>query len=421
MDDPEVISLGCRLNAHEGDRMRGLMRAAGLHNAVAINSCAVTGEAVRQSRQAIRRARKANPGARIVVTGCAAQIEPAKFAAMPEVDAVLGNGGKLDAAEWNAIASGARIRVNDIMSVRETAGHLAEGYGDRARAFLEVQNGCDHRCTFCIIPFGRGNSRSAPATEIVDAARRIVDEGFREIVVTGVDLTSYGHDLEGAPALGSLVSAILDGVPDLHQLRLSSIDGAEIDELLLERIVSDERLAPHLHLSLQAGDDMILKRMKRRHTRGEAIELCGRLRDRRPEIAFGADIIAGFPTETEAMFQRSLDLVDEAGLQYLHVFPYSPRTGTPAARMPQVERAEIKARARRLRDKGAAALGKFLQAHVGTSREGAGGIGRARASGEFCVRRALRADGCKSGRVGSRRYFRVRRRSSGRGGCDPGP
>ena len=347
--------------------MRVLMRGAGLGGAVAVNTCAVTGEAVRQSRQAVRRAHRANPGARIVVTGCAAQIDPEEFANMPEVDAVLGNGGKLDAAEWREIAGGASMRVNDIMSVRETAGHMADGYGDRARAFLEVQNGCDHRCTFCIIPYGRGNARSAPVSDVVESARRLVDSGFKEIVLTGVDLTSYGADLGETARLGDLVAAILDGVPNLYQLRLSSIDGAEIDDALFERIAGDERLAPHLHLSLQAGDNMILKRMKRRHTRENAIELCIRLRTLRPDIAFGADFIAGFPTETDAMFEQTLALVDEAGLQYLHVFPYSPRDGTPAARMPQLEKSVIADRARRLRAAGAAALTDFYDSLVGAA------------------------------------------------------
>ncbi|MEQ8934442.1 MAG: tRNA (N(6)-L-threonylcarbamoyladenosine(37)-C(2))-methylthiotransferase MtaB, partial [Amphiplicatus sp.] len=319
MRDTEIISLGCRLNAYEGEAMRRLAGEAGLSNAVVVNSCAVTNEAVRQTRQTIRRARRENPSAKIIVTGCAAQIEPAAFAAMPEVDAVLGNHEKLQADDWKALAgAGGQIRVNDIMAVRETAGHLIDGYGDRARAFMQVQNGCDHRCTFCIIPYGRGNSRSTPIAHAVEEARRLTAAGHREIVLTGVDITSYGADLDGAPSLGALVGAILDHVPDLYRLRLSSIDGAEIDEALVERIAADERVAPHLHLSLQAGDDMILKRMKRRHTRAQAIEFCARLRARRPEIAFGADIIAGFPTETEDMFEQSLNLVDEAGLPYVH-------------------------------------------------------------------------------------------------------
>jgi len=370
VSEPEVISLGCRLNAHEGERMRSLAAAAGFADAVVVNSCAVTNEAVRQTRQTIRRARRANPNARIIVTGCAAQIDPASFTAMSEVDAVLGNGEKLDAGEWRALARGGETsRVNDIMNVRETAGHLIDGYGDRARAFLEVQNGCDHRCTFCIIPYGRGPSRSAPIADLVDAARRLSDAGHREVVLTGVDMTSYGQDIDGAPRLGALVSAILDGAPQLKRLRLSSIDCAEIDDELFERITADARVAPHLHLSLQAGDNLILKRMKRRHTREQAIDFCGRVRGRRPEIAFGADIIVGFPTETEEMFEQSLALVDEAGLQYTHVFPFSPRDGTPAARMPQLDRLIIRLRAERLRAKGEAALEQFLDGLVGREEE----------------------------------------------------
>jgi len=366
VSEPQVISLGCRLNAFEGERVRTLAQEAGFGDAVVVNSCAVTNEAVRQTRQTIRRARRSHPRARIIVTGCAAQIDPGAFARMPEVDAVLGNVEKLDAREWRALSAGGETaRVDDIMNVRETAGHLIDGYGDRARAFLEVQNGCDHRCTFCIIPYGRGNSRSTPVGDVVAAARRLVEAGRREIVLTGVDLTSYGHDLDGAPSLGTLVGAVLEGTPDLFRLRLSSIDCAEIDEALFERIVGEERFAPHLHLSLQAGDNMILKRMKRRHTREQAIALCARVRARRPGIAFGADIIAGFPTETEEMFARSLGLIDEAGLAYTHVFPFSPRDGTPAARMPQLDRAVIRERARALREKGEAALRKFLDGLVG--------------------------------------------------------
>ena len=359
--------MGCRLNGYESEAMKRLSANAGLGDAVIVNSCAVTNEAVRQTRQHIRRARRDNLNAKIVVTGCAAQIDPTSFSAMDEVDAVIGNAEKLDPAEWSALATdvGELVRVNDIMSVRETAGHLIDGYGDRARAFMQIQNGCDHRCTFCIIPYGRGNSRSTPIHECVAQARRLVENGHREIVLTGVDITSWGGDLDGAPTLGVLVAAILDGVPELYQLRLSSIDGAEIDEALFDRIAEDARIAPYLHLSLQSGDDMILKRMKRRHTRSQAIEFCQSLRARRPEIAFGADIIAGFPTETEAMFQNSIDLVEEAGLQYLHVFPFSPREGTPAARMRQLERREIKDRAARLRAAGDAAHHRFLDSLVG--------------------------------------------------------
>ncbi|MBI1364519.1 MAG: tRNA (N(6)-L-threonylcarbamoyladenosine(37)-C(2))-methylthiotransferase MtaB [Alphaproteobacteria bacterium] len=366
MTRTEVISLGCRLNAHEGEKIRRLAEDAGLSSTVVVNSCAVTGEAVRQSRQAIRRARRANPGARIVVTGCAAQIDPGAFAAMAEVDAVLGNEEKLNPSDWRALtAAGESFRVNDIMAVRDTAGHLIDGYGDRARAFLQVQNGCDHRCTFCIIPFGRGNSRSVPVAAVVAAAERLAAAGHAEIVLTGVDITSYGADLEGAPTLGDLVGAILDGAPSLRRLRLSSIDGAEVDEALFDRLTGDDRIAPHLHLSLQAGADVILKRMKRRHSRADAIAFCRRARAARPDIAFGADIIAGFPTETEEMFEESLSLVDEAGLDYVHVFPFSPREGTPAARMPQLPRAVVKERAERLREKADVALRRFLDGLVG--------------------------------------------------------
>jgi len=363
----DIISLGCRLNAVESQAMRIISAGAGLDDAVIINSCAVTGEAVRQARQRIRRARRERPNAKIIATGCAAQIDPQAFAAMEEVDFVLGNQEKLSPAQWRAVASGKAepVIVNDIMAVRETAGHLIDGYGERARAFLQIQNGCDHRCTFCIIPYGRGNARSAPVANIVAQAQRLVEAGHFEIVLTGVDITSYGGDLEGTPTLGALVSALLDRVPDLYRLRLSSIDGAEIDDALFDRITGDARVAPYLHLSLQAGDNMILKRMKRRHTREQAIELCHEVRARRPEVAFGADIIAGFPTETEEMFQQSLDIIDEAGLQYVHAFPFSPREGTPAARMPQLERTVIKARAARLREKGKAATHRFLDSLVG--------------------------------------------------------
>ncbi len=347
--------------------MRRLADGAGCNDVAIVNTCAVTNEAVRTARQRIRRLKRERPDARIVVTGCAAQTEPGAFAAMDEVSAVIGNQEKLDAAQWRSLAETADdiIRVNDIMSARETAGHMIDGYGDRARAFLQIQNGCDHRCTFCIIPYGRGNSRSAPIAEVVEQARRLGDNGHREIVLTGVDITSYGSDLDGAPRLGRLVAALLDQAPDLYRLRLSSIDGAEIDDELFERIVGDARVAPHLHLSLQAGDNLILKRMKRRHSREQAIDLCAAVRARRPDVAFGADLIAGFPTETEAMFQNSLDIVDEAGLSYLHVFPFSPRVGTPAARMPQLPRADVKARAARLRAKGEAALSAFLDGLVG--------------------------------------------------------
>jgi len=367
----DIITLGCRLNAAESEAMRRMAGAARLDDAVVINTCAVTNEAVRVARQRIRRARRERPAARIIVTGCAAQIEPGSFAAMSEVDAVIGNQEKLTPQEWRALAdhSGAALRVNDIMSVRETAGQMIDGYGDRARAFLQIQNGCDHRCTFCIIPYGRGNSRSVPVNVAVEQARRLVAAGHREIVLTGVDMTAYGADLEDAPNLGILVAAMLDQIPDLYRLRLSSIDCAEIDDGLFERLTGDDRVAPYLHLSLQAGDNMILKRMKRRHTREQAIEFCHKMRERRPGIAFGADIIAGFPTETDAMFQRSIDIIGEAGLQYCHIFPFSPRQGTPAARMPQLPRTVVKERAARLRNAGTRALHVFLDGLVGRKED----------------------------------------------------
>lgn len=361
-----VVSLGCRLNLAEGEAIRRLAAGVGLKDAVVINSCAVTNEAVRQTRQEIRRARKANPEARIIVTGCAAQIDAGAFAAMPEVDAVIGNAEKLDPAQWASLKGMKNeVRVNDIMSVRENAAHLIDGYGDRARAFLQVQNGCDHRCTFCIIPFGRGPSRSVSVTDAVISVRRLVDSGHKEIVLTGVDMTSWGHDLDGAPRLGRLVSAILDEVPQLFRLRLSSVDCAEIDEELFDRATGDPRLAPYLHLSLQAGSNLILKRMKRRHSREEAIGLSQRLRARRPEIALGADLIAGFPTEDEAMFAESLALIEEAGVNYIHAFPYSARSGTPAARMPQLKGDVVDERARRLRAAGAEATARFFDSLIG--------------------------------------------------------
>ncbi len=397
MSEPaEIITLGCRLNLAESEVMRRLSRESGCVDAVVVNTCAVTNEAVRTARQRIRRAKRDRPDAKIVVTGCAAQTEPEMFADMPEVSAVIGNQEKLDPRHWRALANGADgvIRVNDIMSARETAGHLIDGYGDRARAFLQIQNGCDHRCTFCIIPFGRGNSRSAPVEEVIEQARRLAEAGHRELVLTGVDITSYGADLEGAPTLGRLVSQLLDAVPELFRLRLSSIDGAEIDSELFDRITGDSRVAPYLHLSLQSGDNMILKRMKRRHTREQAIELCHAIRDRRADVTFGADVIVGFPTETEEMFQRSLDIVAEAGLQYLHVFPYSPRKGTPAARMPQVAGDVAKDRASRLRAAGTDNLHSFLDRQVGQRfnavRESGG---RARLGNYAPVRLAGEADG----------------------------
>jgi len=366
-DDIEVITFGCRLNAYESDQALARARTDGLQNAVIFNTCAVTGEAVRQARQAIRKARRERPDARLVVTGCAAQIDPAAFSAMDEVDLVLGNGFKSEPGAYASAAFETRVRVNDVMSVRETAGHLAAEHRliDRARAYVEIQNGCDHRCTFCIIPYGRGNSRSAPAGEVVAATQALVAQGYKEVVLTGVDITAWGADLPGAPSLGQLVGRILKLVPALPRLRLSSIDAAEIDPHLLRLLADEPRLMPHLHLSLQHGDDMILKRMKRRHTRADALRLIDRVRRVRPDAAFGADLIAGFPTETDAMFENSISLVAEAGLAYLHVFPFSPRPGTPAARMPQLDRAMVKARAERLRAAGAAALIRHLDRHVG--------------------------------------------------------
>ena len=366
----ETITLGCRLNLYESEAMRNLAEDAGLSNVVLVNTCAVTGEAVRQARQTIRRARKQKPDALIVVTGCAAQIDPAMFAAMPEVDRVIGNAEKAEPQTFVALASGQteRVLVNDIMSVRETAGHLIDGVQDRARAYVQVQNGCDHRCTFCIIPFGRGNSRSVPAGEVVAMIGRLVAKGVPEVVLSGVDMTSWGADLPGQPTLGDLVQRILKLVPDLKRLRLSSVDAVEIDDTLFRLFAEEERMMPHLHLSLQHGADMILKRMKRRHTRDDAILLAARLRAARPDIAFGADLIAGFPTETEAHFADSLALVDEVGLAFLHVFPFSPRPETPAARMPQLDKATIKARAALLRYKGQQALAAYLDSQIGTTQ-----------------------------------------------------
>jgi threonylcarbamoyladenosine tRNA methylthiotransferase MtaB len=369
-DGLEVITFGCRLNAHESDQARARAQADGLTNAVIFNTCAVTGEAVRQARQAIRKARRARPDARLIVTGCAAQIEPQTFAAMREVDVVLGNGLKSAAGSYTAEGLSLRVRVNDIAAVRETAGHLIDAQdtgalSDRARAFVEVQNGCDHRCTFCIIPFGRGDSRSAAAGEVVDQVRRLARRGYPEVVLTGVDVTSWGADLPGQPTLGQLVARILKLVPELPRLRLSSIDAAEIDPDLLRCFGEEPRLMPYLHLSLQAGDDMILKRMKRRHSRDQALALISSVRAVRPDVAFGADLIAGFPTETQDQFANTLRLVEEAGLAYLHVFPYSPRPGTPAAAMPPVDGRTVKARAERLRAAGARGLERHLAGQVG--------------------------------------------------------
>ena len=372
----DVVTFGCRLNAYESEVIRRHAQAAGLADTVVVNTCAVTAEAVRQSRQTIRRLKRERPDARIVVTGCAAQTEPRAFAEMPEVALVLGNEAKVSAQAWRqhreilarasfALAAEEKVAVNDIMAVKETAAHLVDGHEGRARAFVQVQNGCDHRCTFCIIPYGRGNSRSVPMGEVVAQVRRLRARGYREIVLTGVDLTSYGANLPGAPRLGTLVKQILKHVPELERLRLSSIDSVEADRDLLDAFADDARLMPHLHLSLQAGDDLILKRMKRRHLRADAVTFCEQVRRLRPDVIFGADIIAGFPTESEDMFAHSLDLVDACGLTHLHVFPFSPRPGTPAARMPQVGRDIVKDRARRLRAKGEAALRRHLDAQLG--------------------------------------------------------
>ncbi|BAQ71372.1 MiaB-like tRNA modifying enzyme [Rhodovulum sulfidophilum] len=371
---PRFTTLGCRLNAYETEAMKELVAEAGLEDALIVNTCAVTSEAVRKARQEIRRLRRENPEARIVVTGCAAQTEPDRFAGMDEVDLVIGNAEKMRPETWAGIAKGPdfigeteKVMVDDIMSVRETAGHLIDGFGTRSRAFVQVQNGCDHRCTFCIIPFGRGNSRSVPAGVLVEQIRRLVGAGYNEVVLTGVDLTSWGADLPGAPRLGDLVTRILRLVPELPRLRISSIDSIEADDALMRAIAGEERLMPHLHLSLQAGDDMILKRMKRRHSRADTIRFCEEARRLRPDMTFGADIIAGFPTETEEMFANSLRLVEECDLTWLHVFPYSPRPGTPAARMPQVEGGAIRDRAARLRAAGEAQVARHLAAQAGRS------------------------------------------------------
>jgi threonylcarbamoyladenosine tRNA methylthiotransferase MtaB len=365
-DQLDIVTFGCRLNSYESEVMRDKAREAGLRDAVIFNTCAVTAEAVRQARQAIRKTRRERPDARIIVTGCAAQIDGASFGLMPEVDRVLGNQEKLEVRGFDfGLDQAERVQVNDIMAVRETAGHLVAGFDGRARAFVQVQNGCDHRCTFCIIPFGRGNSRSVPAGVVIDQIKMLVENGYAEIVLTGVDITSYGHDLPGSPRLGDLMRRILKLVPDLKRLRLSSIDSVEADEVLFDLIGSDMRLMPHFHLSLQAGDDMILKRMKRRHSVADAAAFVSRVRALRPDAVFGADIIAGFPTETEAMFENSLNMVADLGLTFLHIFPYSKRPGTPAARMPQVDGRLIKARAERLRQLGAANLARYLQSQIG--------------------------------------------------------
>ncbi|MEL6583924.1 MAG: tRNA (N(6)-L-threonylcarbamoyladenosine(37)-C(2))-methylthiotransferase MtaB [Pseudomonadota bacterium] len=372
---PRFHTFGCRLNAYETEAMSELAAQAGLENAFVVNTCAVTAEAVRQARQTIRRARREDPDRRIIVTGCAAQTEPETFADMAEVDLVLGNLEKMQPEAWSRlngpdfIGQTERVQVNDIMSATETAGHLIDGFGTRSRAYVQVQNGCDHRCTFCIIPFGRGNSRSVPAGVVVEQIQRLVQKGFNEVVLTGVDITSWGADLPGTPPFGALVRRILTLVPDLPRLRISSIDSVEADPDLMEAIATEPRLMPHLHLSLQAGDNMILKRMKRRHSREDAISFCQEVRAVRPDVVFGADIIAGFPTETEAMFENSERLIAECGLTWLHVFPFSPRNGTPAARMPQLPKAEVKARAARLRALGEAQVTAHLHSEIGTRRQ----------------------------------------------------
>ncbi|TIO31491.1 tRNA (N(6)-L-threonylcarbamoyladenosine(37)-C(2))-methylthiotransferase MtaB [Mesorhizobium sp.] len=383
----DVVTFGCRLNTYESEVMRSEAESAGLGalqgGAIIFNTCAVTGEAVRQAKQSIRKARRENPLARIIVTGCAAQIEPENFVAMDEVDLVLGNEEKLKAHSYRALPDFGvndteKARVNDIFSVRETAGHMVDAIEGRARAFVQVQNGCDHRCTFCIIPYGRGNSRSVPMGAVVEQVKRLSGNGYAEIVLTGVDMTSFGADLPGSPKLGKLVKTILKQVPDVKRLRLSSIDSIEADDDLLDAIATEPRLMPHLHLSLQAGDDMILKRMKRRHNRDQSIRFCEDVRKLRPGIVFGADIIAGFPTETDAMFENSLKIVEECGLTHLHVFPFSPREGTPAARMPQLRREVVKQRAARLRAAGDAAFRSHLSSLTGSrqsilvEREGLG-------------------------------------------------
>jgi threonylcarbamoyladenosine tRNA methylthiotransferase MtaB len=366
----DVVTFGCRLNAYESEAIRAQAAADGVADAVVFNTCAVTGEAVRQARQAIRKARRERPGARLIVTGCAAQIDPASFAGMAEVDLVLGNAEK---AAPGALLAGERVRVGDIMQLpsppAERADRSPQGGGERARAYVEIQNGCDHRCTFCVIPFGRGNSRSIPAARVVDEVRALAGAGYAEVVLTGVDLTSWGADLPGAPSLGDLVSRILREVPLLPRLRLSSIDAAEIDAELMACLATQPRLAPHLHLSLQSGDDLILKRMKRRHSSADALALIEAVRAVRPDVAFGADFIAGFPTESDDAFENTVTFVERAGLAYLHVFPYSPRPGTPAARMPQLARDVVKTRAARLRAAGEAALARHLDRQVGRDVE----------------------------------------------------
>ena len=368
---PQVVTFGCRLNTYESEIIKGHASDAGLDNTVIFNTCAVTAEATRQAKQSIRRMKRKNPDADIIVTGCAAQIDPKQFAEMPEVGQILGNEEKLSVQSYQdfGISKNEKVAVNDIMSVKKTAPQLIDGYEERSRAFVQVQNGCDHRCTFCIIPYGRGNSRSVPAGEVVTQIQKLVDNGYQEVIITGVDITSYGPDLPGRPSLGTLCQKILKNVPDLKRLRLSSIDSIETDEALFDAITTDMRMMPHLHLSLQSGDNMILKRMKRRHTREDAIEFCNAVTKKRPDVVFGADIITGFPTETEDMFENSMKMVDDCNLTYLHVFPYSEREGTPAARMPQMDRSIRKARGAKLRALGEEKLDAFLSSQVGNDVE----------------------------------------------------
>jgi len=372
MNIPKFVTLGCRLNTYETEAMRELAKNENIENIAVVNTCAVTAEAVRKSKQEIRKIHRENPTTKIIVTGCAAQVEPETFAKMSEVSNVFGNIEKMKTSTWkelskelNFIGKTERIQVDDIMSAKETAGHLIDGFGTRSRAYVQVQNGCDHRCTFCIIPYGRGNSRSVAAGIIIEQIKRLVGNGFKEIVLTGVDLTSWGSDLPSKPKLGDLVLKILKLVPDLARLRISSIDSIEVDENLMEAIANEARLMPHFHLSLQSGDNMILKRMKRRHLRDDAILFCKTVRKIRPEITFGADIIAGFPTETDEMFENSMQLVNECDLTWLHIFPYSPRQGTPASRMPQVNGIKIKERAKLLRNLGATQVSKYLNSQIG--------------------------------------------------------
>ncbi|MFN0219837.1 MAG: tRNA (N(6)-L-threonylcarbamoyladenosine(37)-C(2))-methylthiotransferase MtaB [Hyphomicrobium sp.] len=381
MSEPDILTFGCRLNAFESEVMRSHAVAAGLEDSVIVNTCAVTGEAVRQAAKTIRRLRRERPSARIIVTGCAAQTDPDRFAEMPEVDHVIGNIEKTKAETFLGfvLKDAVRVQVNNIMSVRETASHMLDGFSGQTRGFVQIQNGCDHRCTFCIIPFARGPSRSVAAGEVVKQVALLVEKGFAEVVLTGVDITSYGSDLPGAMTLGKLVRQVLRHVPALKRLRLSSIDQVEADAELLAVIGDEPRLMPHLHLSMQSGDDMILKRMKRRHTRADALRFCDGVRRLRPDVVFGADLITGFPTETDEMFENSLRIIDDCDLTYLHVFPFSPRRGTPAARMPQVGASAIKVRAARLRDKGDAALSSYLAKQAGSTVEALierGGVGR---------------------------------------------